>query len=144
MKSGLVMKELREWIEAQFAEHQVEPNSSLGQALRYVLKHWAGLTRFLSVANAPLDNNQAERALKRAVLLRKNALFYKNEHGASVGAILLSLIETCRLNEVSAWAYLLWLMRHRAAARANPSASLPWTYARGEPSTAVEAAARAA
>ncbi|HMV49320.1 MAG TPA: transposase [Blastocatellia bacterium] len=112
MKSGAVMKDLREWIEAQFAERLVEPNSSLGQALRYVLKHWAGLTRFLSVANAPLDNNQAERALKRAVLLRKNALFYKNEHGASVGAILLSLIETCRLNEVSAWAYLLWLMRH--------------------------------
>lgn len=137
-KSSLVMKELREWIEKQFAERLVEPNSSLGQALRYVLKHWPGLTRFLTVANAPLDNNQAERALKRAVLLRKNALFYKNEHGASVGAILLSLIETCRLNEVSAWAYLLWLMRHRAEARANPSASLPWTYARGEPSAAVE------
>lgn len=146
MKSGPVLKELREWIEAQFAERLVEPNSSLGQALRYVLKHWAGLTRFLSVANAPLDNNEAERALKRAVLLRKNALFYKNEHGASVGAILLSLIETCRLNEVSAWAYLLWLMRHRAEARANPSASLPWTYARGEPSAEleVEAVARAA
>ncbi len=145
-KSGPVLKELRQWIEAQFAERLVEPNSSLGQALRYVLKHWAGLTRFLTVANAPLDNNQAERALKRAVLLRKNALFYKNEHGASVGAILLSLIETCRLNEVSAWAYLLWLMRHRAEARANPSASLPWTYARGEPSAEleVEAMARAA
>jgi hypothetical protein len=138
MKSGPVMKELREWIEAQFAERLVEPNSSLGQALRYVLKHWAGLTQFLNVANAPLDNNPAERVLKRAVLLRKNALFYRNEHGASVGAILLSLIETCRLNEVSAWAYLLWLMRHRAEARANPSASLPWTYARGEPSAELE------
>lgn len=137
-KSGPVLKELREWIEQQFAERLVEPNSSLGQALRYVLKHWAGLTRFLTVANAPLDNNQAERALKRAVLLRKNALFYKNEHGASVGAILLSLIETCRLNEVSAWAYLLWLMRHRSEARANPAACLPWTYARGAPSAAVE------
>jgi hypothetical protein len=138
MKSGPVMQELRDWIAAQFAERLVEPNSSLGQALRYVLKHWAGLTRFLSVAGSPLDNNEAERALKRAVLLRKNALFYKNEHGASVGAILLSLIETCRLNEVSAWAYLLWLMRHRSEARANPSACLPWTYARGEPSAAVE------
>jgi transposase len=42
----------------------------------------------LTVAGVPLDNNTAERALKRAVLLRKNALFYKNEHGASVGAIL--------------------------------------------------------
>lgn len=102
-KSSLVLSELREWIEQQLNERKVEPNSGLGQALRYVLKHWAGLTRFLSVAGAPLDNNIAERALKRAVLLRKNALFYKNEHGAAVGAILLSLIETCRLNQVSAW-----------------------------------------
>ncbi len=131
-KSGLVMSELKEWIEKQFAERLVEPNSGLGQALRYVLNHWEGLTRFLSVADCPLDNNAAERALKRAVLLRKNALFYKNEHGASVGAILLSLIETCRLDGVSAWAYLLWLMRHRAQARANPAACLPWNYGRSE------------
>jgi hypothetical protein len=74
-----------------------------------------------------------ERALKRAVLLRKNALFYKNEHGASVGAILQSLIETCRLNGVSAWEYLLTLMRNRSEARANPAAYLPWSYAREEP-----------
>jgi len=44
-----------------------------------------------------------DEELKRAVLLRKNTLFYKNEHGASVGAILQSLIETCRLNTVRAW-----------------------------------------
>jgi hypothetical protein len=141
-KSGPVMSRLREWIEKQFKEKEVEPNSSLGQAMRYVLRHWSGLTRFLSVAGAPLDNNVSERALKRAVLLRKNALFYKNEHGASVGAILLSLIETCRLNQVSAWAYLLWLMRHRSEARANPSACLPWNYARSE--SGGEAAALAA
>jgi transposase len=131
-KSGPLLSRLREWIEQQFKEKQVEPNSSLGQALRYVWRHWSGLTRFVTVAGAPLDNNISERALKRAVLLRKNALFYKNEHGASVGAILLSLIETCRINEVSAWAYLLWVMRHRAEARANPSTCLPWNYARSE------------
>ena len=92
------------------------------------------------------SSTAAKNAARKDLIaaLRKNALFYKNEHGASVGAILLSLIETCRLNEVSAWAYLLWLMRHRAGVRANPSASLPWTYARGEPSAAVEAVARAA
>jgi transposase len=132
-RSGPVMAELREWIKEEFAERRTEPNSSLGQAFRYVLKHWEGLTRFLTVAGVPIDNNLAERALKRAVLLRKNALFYKNEHGASVGAILQSLIETCRLNRVSAWEYLLALMRNRSEARANPAAYLPWSYARKEP-----------
>jgi transposase len=131
--SDRVMAELREWIEEEFAERRTEPNSSLGQAFRYVLRHWEGLTRFLTVAGVPLDNNAAERALKRAVLLRKNALFYKNEHGASVGAILQSLIETCRLNSVGAWEYLLTLMRNRSEARANPAAYLPWSYAREEP-----------
>jgi transposase len=132
-RSGPVMVELREWIEEEFAERRTEPNSSLGQAFRYVLKHWEGLTRFLTIAGVPLDNNVAELALKRAVLLRKNALFYKNEHGASVGAILQSLIETCRLNGVSPWEYLLMLMRNRDEARANPAAYLPWSYAREEP-----------
>jgi hypothetical protein len=139
--SGPVMRALREWIEEQFGEREVEPNSALGQALRYVLRHWDGLTKFLTVAGAPLDNNVAERALKRAVLLRKNALFYKNEHGAMVGEILLSLIETCRLNQASAWKYLLALARNASSARANPEAYLPWNYARGEPGEEAEARA---
>lgn len=131
--SGPVMRDLQEWMETQFSKHKVEPNSTLGQAIRYALRHWDGLTRFLSVANAPLDNNPAERALKRPVLLRKNALFYKNDHGAMVGAILQSLIETCRLNGVNAWEYLLTLTRNPRGARRTPEAFLPWSYARGEP-----------
>jgi transposase len=128
-----VLEELHEWIDKQFTEAKVEPNSLLGQALRYVLKHWEGLTRFLTVAGAPLDNNLAEQALKRAVLLRKNALFYKNEHGAAVADILLSMMETCRMNGLSAWEYLVALMRSESAARGNPEDYLPWSYPRAEP-----------
>jgi transposase len=58
-RSSPVMGELREWIEEEFAERRTEPNSSLGQAFRYMLKHWEGLTRFLTVAGVPLDNNVA-------------------------------------------------------------------------------------
>jgi transposase len=60
-------------------------------------------------------------------------LFYKDEHGASVGAVMLSLIETCQLNVASAWEYLLVLTRNRSKTRANPAAYLPWSYAREEP-----------
>jgi hypothetical protein len=100
----------------QFANRKLEPNSALRQALRYVLKHWEGLTNFLTVAGAPIDNNLAEQALKQAVFLRKNALFYKNEHGAAVADILLCMIETCRMNGLCAWEYLLALMRNESAA----------------------------
>jgi hypothetical protein len=55
--SAPVMKELHEWMKAQFAEHKVEPNSGLGKAISYLLNHWTKLTLFLSQAGAPLDNN---------------------------------------------------------------------------------------
>ena len=69
----------------QLEDRLVEPNSSLGGAISYMLKHWERLTLFLRVPGAPLDNNICERALKRAILHRKNALFYKTCHGAHVG-----------------------------------------------------------
>jgi hypothetical protein len=82
------MDELHHWLEAQLALKKAEPNSGLGQAITYLLRHWRGLTVFLQEANAPVDNNLSERALKRAVLHRKNALFYKTLNGAQVGDLL--------------------------------------------------------
>jgi transposase len=55
--SGPVMEELHRWLEAQFSQKKTEPNSSLGQAITYLLRHWKGLTAFLRVPNAPVDNN---------------------------------------------------------------------------------------
>jgi transposase len=102
-KSGLVMKELKQWIEAQFSDRKVEPNSNLGKALQYWLSHWRELTVWLREPGTPLDNNESERALKQFILMRKNSMFFKTEHGASVGDVLASLIRTCRLNGVNAW-----------------------------------------
>jgi hypothetical protein len=48
-------------------DHLVEPNSVLGKAIGYMQKHWATLTRFLSVPGAPLDHNLAARALKLCI-----------------------------------------------------------------------------
>ena len=70
--SGPVMEKLHVWLDAQFAERKTEPNSGLGKAITYLLRHWKALTTFLREAGAPLDNNVCERALKRAVLHRKN------------------------------------------------------------------------
>lgn len=128
--SGSVIAELYQWIEEQFGQKVVEPNSSLGQSLRYLQRHRKELTTFLSVAKIPLDNNAVERALKPVVLMRKNSMFYKTEHGASISDLLMSVVETCRLNEVNAWEYLLTLMNTRAEVRGNPRAFLPWNYRR--------------
>jgi hypothetical protein len=71
----------------QLAHKLVEPNSGLGKAYDYMLKRWDKLTLFLQRQGAPLDNNICERALKLAIGHRRNSLFYRTQHGASVGAM---------------------------------------------------------
>jgi hypothetical protein len=126
--SGPVMTELKAWMEQQIEDKRVEPNSRLGGAFDYLLKRWVSLTRFLEIPGAPLDNNAAERALKMILRLRKNSLFYRNEHGAYVGDVLTSLIETCRLAGINPLDYLGALMENRSAMFADPAAWLPWNY----------------
>jgi transposase len=126
--SGPVMKQLQQWLEAQFALKQVEPNSGLGKAITYLLRHWKGLTAFLREAGAPLDNNLCERALKRAVLHRKNALFYRTLHGAEAGDLFMSLIHTCELSGANPFDYLAELQKHPTELASNPSAWMPWNY----------------
>ncbi len=123
-----VMNKLHDWLEAQFAQKQVEPNSGLGKAMTYLLRHWKGLTAFLREAGAPLDNNICERALKRAVLHRKNALFYRTLHGSEVGDLFMSLIHTCELCQANPFDYLTKLQRHGAELSASPSQWMPWNY----------------
>jgi transposase len=127
-QSGPTMEELHAWLLRQFDERRVEPNSGLGGAISYLLKHWEKLTLFLRVAGAPLDNNICERALKKAILHRKNALFYKTCHGAHVGDIFMSLIYTCELCKVNPFDYLTELDRHAEALSANPRDWAPWNY----------------
>jgi hypothetical protein len=75
----------------------------------YMLKHWVKLTLLLRVPGAPLDNNICERALKKAILHRKNALFYKTLNGAHVGDVFMSLSHSVELNRENAFEYLVAL-----------------------------------
>jgi transposase len=127
-RSGPVMSELQEWMRAQLAEHRVEPNSGLGKAIFYLLNHWTKLTLFLSQPGAPIDNNVVERALKKAILNRRNALFYKTLNGAHTGDLFMSLIHTCELNGINPFEYLTELLRHAEGLREKPSQWLPWNY----------------
>ena len=91
-------------------------------------KHWAKLTLFLRVPGAPLDNNICERALKKAILHRKNALFYKTLNGAHVGDVFMSLIHTAELNHVEPFGYLVALLRHGDELDKAPADWMPWNY----------------
>ena len=126
--SAPLMTDLQSWLQQQLDEHLVEPNSGLGSAITYMLKHWAKLTLFLQQPGAPLDNNVCERALKKAILHRKNALFYRSLAGARVGDVFMSLIHSAELNRVAPFDYLVALQRHHEAVALDPSEWLPWTY----------------
>ncbi|MBD3855652.1 MAG: IS66 family transposase [Acidobacteria bacterium] len=127
-ESGPLMEALHEWLEHQFSEKTVEPNSSLGEAITYMLNHWKELTLFLRKPGAPLDNNVCERALKKAILHRKNALFYKTQNGARVGDLFMSLIHTAELSGANAFDYLCELQRHAELVKEDPGQWMPWNY----------------
>jgi transposase len=120
-QSRPLMDGLHAWFREQLDEKKVEPHCGLGQAIAYMIHHWQKLTVFLRVPGAPLDNNVAERALKKAILHRKNSLLFKTPHGAAVGDLYMSLIATCEANGVNPLTYLTELMGHPNELQANPA-----------------------
>ena len=127
-KSALVMEQTRAYCKTLIETKQVEPNSSLGKAINYLENHWEGFTLFLKVPTVPISNNANERLMKRAVLNRKNSYFFKTEAGARIADILMSVIETCALNEVNPYDYLIAIQQHPAAVLNHPEVWLPWNY----------------
>lgn len=127
-KSGPIMNQMKEYFRELLEKKEIEPNSSLGKAIAYFNNHWEGLTLFLRVPGVPLTNNDTERLIKKAVLNRKNAYFYKTESGAKIGDILMSMIETCALNQTNPWDYLIAAQEHRKDVWQNPGDWMPWNF----------------
>lgn len=128
--SGPLMEKLKAWLDVQTqgTERTIEPNSGLGEAIAYMHKRWDRLTLFLRVPGAPLDNNIVERVLKKAILHRRNSLFYRTDNGARVGDLFMTLIHTAELSGVSAFDYLTELQRNAERVRAAPAEWMPWNY----------------
>jgi hypothetical protein len=91
-------------------------------------RHWPQLTQFLKLENCPLDNNFVERALRRAVILRKNSLFFKTTRGSAIGDLFLSIIETCAINGINPFDYMVTLVKNKKDVRAHPELWLPWNF----------------
>ena len=112
----------------QLDEMRIERNSGLGKAFEYFLKRWDKFTLFLREPGVPLDNNIAERALKRIIRMRKTSLFFRSSKGAQVGDIFLSLIHTTELHRGNPFDYLTQLQRYSKQVAERPADWLPWNY----------------
>jgi len=118
----------RTWLDQ--SQSRVLGKSPLGEALRYIAKHWDGLTLYLEDGCIEMDNNTVERTIRPIALSRKNALFAGHDAGAQNWAMIASLIETCKLNAVDPQAWLTHIFEaivsgHKAA---DIEALLPWNF----------------
>ena len=136
-----IMLKLHTFLKKQFENKIVEPNSALGRSIQYMLTHWKKLRRFLTTSGAPIDNNIVERALKIPIRNRKNAMFYKTLHGATIGNILISLIYTAKLAGINPADYLVALQENKSAVHKNPADWVPWKYKETLKSTQLNIAA---
>jgi transposase len=127
-KTAPLMEELKIWLKEQIDQKKAEPNSGLGKAISYMLRHWDPLTLFLRKEGVPIDNNISERAIKLIILNRKNALFFKTVNGAKVGDLFMGIIHTCRLNNVNPFDYLTKIQKHISEVVKAPEKWMPWNY----------------
>ena len=89
-----------------------DPGQPLGRAMKYCLNNWVALTRYIEDGRLDIDNNACERTIRPFAVGRKNWLFMGNQRGARAGAVIYSLIETCKANDVEPYAYLRYVLEH--------------------------------
>jgi transposase len=127
-RSKPVIEALKAWLQARLGE--VSGKSLIAEAIRYGLSHWDGLTRFLEDGRIELDTNIVERSMRPVKLNRKNALFAGHDEGAANWAMIASLIETCKLNDVDPEAYLADVLAKLVNLwpQARLDELMPWTW----------------
>lgn len=126
-RSRLIVDDLRHYLEAR--NRQVSAKSKIGEAIRYTLTRWDGLTRFLDDGRIDLDNNAVERSIRPLALNRKNALFAGSDEGGDNWAVIATLIENCKLSGIDPHAWLTETLTKLANGHpANGVGNLmPWT-----------------
>ena len=105
-RSKPVMDALLAWAETIHAA----PKSALGKALYYLKEQWPYLIRVLEDGRLELSNNLAERSIKPFVIGRKNFLFANTPRGAQGSAVIYSMIETAKANDLDPYRYLTWVL----------------------------------
>src|SRR3979490_2740015 len=129
-KSRPLAEVFERWLRAKLT--LISQKGRLANAIRYALSRWEGLTRFIDDGRIELDNNAVERSIRPIALNRKNALFAGSDGGAEHWAVIASLIETCKLNEVDPLAYMTDVLTRIVNGHPNSEIDRlpPWAYRR--------------
>ena len=126
-RSRIIVYDLRQYLDAR--NRQVSAKSKIGEAIRYALTRWDGLSRFLDDGRVDLDSNTVERSIRPLALNRKNALFAGSDEGGDNWAVIATLIENCKLSGINPHTWLTDTLARLANGHpANAVGELlPWT-----------------
>ena len=128
-RSRPLVEAMHTWLNQQL--ERVSGRSASAQAIRYALNHWSGLILFLDDGRLELDTNTVERAIRPVTLTRKNALFAGADSGGRHWAIIASLLQTARLNDVDPLAWLTDVLERIVSGRTRQhelETLLPWNW----------------
>jgi transposase len=127
-KSKPLLDALKTWFDARLST--VSQKGAIAEAIRYAVTRWAGLTRFLDDGRIEIDSNAVERSIRPIALTRKNALFAGSDGGGEHWAVLASIVQTCKLNDIDPQSYLADLLTRLVAGHPVNSLDelLPWRW----------------
>ncbi len=120
--SRRILEEIRRWMDT--VAPSVLPKGPLGQAISYARGNWTALTRYLDEGYLAIDNNAAERALRGVAVGRKNWLFAGSAEAGERAAVLMTLVGTCKLQDIDPEAYLADVLVRVATTPASRVAEL--------------------
>ena len=128
-RSAPLLAELETWLREERAK--LSRSASVAKPIDYMLKRWSNFTRFAEDGRICLTNNAAERALRGLALGRRSWLFAGSDRGAERAAVMVTLIQTARLNNVDPQAWLADVFARIPAHSQNSIHELlPWNWKR--------------
>ena len=98
------------WVKRQVAECTVLPKSKTSQGLNYIINQEQYLKVFLENGNVPIDNSASERSIRTFCLGKKNWMFHNTAKGASSSALVYSISETAKLNNLRPYYYFKYIL----------------------------------
>ncbi|MDN3379145.1 MULTISPECIES: transposase [unclassified Pseudoalteromonas] len=123
-KAKPIVAELYQWLHKH--KDKIPPKMALGQAINYAINQFEKFRRYLEYGRLKIDNNRAERAIKPFIIGRKNWLLSHTSKGAHASAILYSLVETAKANNLVVHDYISTCLQHFAEQPDNLEPLLPW------------------
>jgi transposase len=127
-KSLPVLNQLHIWLTKSVK--QVLPKTKLGEAIQHCLNQWEKLALYTLDGRLSIDNNRAKRAIKPLVIGRKNGLFSQTATGENASAVLYSIIETAKANDLNVFEYVMTCLDEMSKSDVDIEQLLPWQFAK--------------